>query len=59
MISVTCKWASVIIGIGICLGLLSLAGNVHVAEFFGSLIIGLGCGAGFYLTVCPKKNKNT
>ena len=34
MISVTCKWASVIIAIGVFFGLLSVAGNVHVAEFF-------------------------
>jgi len=58
MISVTCKWASVIIALGVFFGLLSVAGNVHVAEFFGSLIIGLVCGGGFYLTVCRRKNKD-
>jgi len=56
MISLTCKWASVIISIGVFFGLLSVAGNVHVAEFFGSLIIGLFCGAGFYMTVCRSRN---
>lgn len=56
MISVTCKWASVIIGFGVFFGLLSVAGNVHVAEFFGSMVIGVVSGGGFYLGICKKKN---
>ncbi len=58
MINVACKWVSTVIAIGIFLGLISVAGNVHVAEFFGSLVIGLISGGAFYLTICRGKKKN-
>ena len=57
MLSFTCRWVSIMVAVGVFLGLLSLAGNVHVAEFFGSMIIGVICGGLFYFIVC-KSGKN-
>lgn len=58
MLSLSCKWVSVAITIFVFFGLLSVAGNVHVAEFFGSMVIGLVSGGAFYMSVCGKlKNK--
>ena len=54
MLSLSCKWVSVAIMFLVFFGLLSVAGNVHVAEFFGSMVIGIVSGGAFYMSVCRK-----
>lgn len=57
MIVMACKWVSFGLALLVFFGLLSVAGNVHVAEFFGSLFIALMVGGAFYLTVCRNKKE--
>jgi len=48
----TCKWATVGILLSVFIGLMSLAGCIHVAELFGSIIAGIMVARLFFFNIC-------
>ena len=56
MLNVACKWVAIGVLLFVFFGLLSVAGNVHVAEFYGAIFFGIIAGGAFYLMVCRKRS---
>lgn len=48
----TCKWATIGILLVVFMSLISFAGCIHVAELFGSAIIGIMVARTFYFRNC-------
>ena len=53
---ITCKWATIAILLVVFMSLISLAGCIHVAEFFGSAIIAITVARFFYFSI--RKNNS-
>jgi hypothetical protein len=48
----TCNWATIGILLVVFIGLISFAGCIHVAELFGSAVIGIMVARTFYFSIC-------
>jgi hypothetical protein len=50
-----CRWFAVAVAVAIFFVLLSVVGNVHVGEFYGSLAMGIIGGIVVYFLACGKR----
>jgi len=50
----TCKWSTIAILLTVFVGLMSMAGSIHVAEYLGALAIGILTARLFFVGVCRK-----
>lgn len=47
-----CKWAATGVLLVVFIGLISLAGCLHIAEFLGAIVIGIIAARTFYFGIC-------
>lgn len=52
---IACKWATVGVLLTVFIGLISVAGCIHVAEYFGSIIIGILAARWFFVNICKHR----
>ena len=50
----TCKWVTVAILLVVFVGLMSMAGSIHVFEYLGALAIGVLVARLFFVGVCRR-----
>ena len=50
----TCKWATIGIFLILFMAIIALSGCIHVAEFFGSALVGIVVARSFYFRICNR-----
>ena len=50
----TCKWATIGILLVVFMALIALSDCIHVAEFFGSALVGIVVARSFFFGICKR-----